>query len=343
MSDQLIKNTSDNIDFQTPVKFTAGVGQEYQGYTADHTITIAEYLTQTIPVVDTTSGDVTMTLPATSDIPNDGMLHKFDIAHTKGGNDLIIKCADTDTFVYGNTYFNLGTMNRMMTLGALNNGSSAFYGLQRNLTIKGSFHRDASWASSNFSSTTVIPWDSESYNNQSELLHYQEADTGSISSVADAGGGDITVTTSADHGLSVGDHVTISGTTDYNGDYTINTVPSTTTFTVTKTYTSSQTGTWTTYTRVWILADGDYELSYTIDIDSTGGSTWNATAQVYKNGVALGTTQTRSGNYGNEDQSMALPKVHETLSAGDYLDVRINQNNLTGNMVHHMFNVEIRL
>ncbi len=45
-----------------------------------------------------------------------------------------------------------------------------------------------------------------------------------------------TVTTSADHGLQVGNLVTISGATidaDLNGTYVIQTVPSTTTFTVT--------------------------------------------------------------------------------------------------------------
>ena len=65
----------------------------------------------------------------------------------------------------------------------------------------------------------------------------------SITAVADAGGGDITVTTSVQHPLYAGDSVTISGTTDYNGTYTVVSRASTTTFTVTAAFVSTQTGT----------------------------------------------------------------------------------------------------
>lgn len=65
----------------------------------------------------------------------------------------------------------------------------------------------------------------------------------SIIAVADAGGGDITVTTLAQHPLYAGDTVTISGTTSYDGDYTIVSRPSGTTFTVTATYVATETGT----------------------------------------------------------------------------------------------------
>lgn len=65
----------------------------------------------------------------------------------------------------------------------------------------------------------------------------------SITAVADAGGGDITVTTSVQHPLYAGDPVTISGTTSYDGDYTVVSRPSGTTFTVTATYVATETGT----------------------------------------------------------------------------------------------------
>jgi hypothetical protein len=66
-----------------------------------------------------------------------------------------------------------------------------------------------------------------------------------ILGVADYSGtvaGTINVQTSAAHLLSTGMYITIAGTTDYNGSYYI-TVVDTTHFYVTKTYTSSQTGT----------------------------------------------------------------------------------------------------
>lgn len=69
----------------------------------------------------------------------------------------------------------------------------------------------------------------------------------SITAVADAGGGDITVTTSAQHPLYAGDTVTISGTTSYDDTYTVVSRASTTTFTVTATYVASETGTATGY------------------------------------------------------------------------------------------------
>lgn len=65
----------------------------------------------------------------------------------------------------------------------------------------------------------------------------------SITAVADAGGGDITVTTSGDHPLYAGDSVTISGTTSYDGDYTVVSRASGTTFTVTATFVATETGT----------------------------------------------------------------------------------------------------
>ena len=65
----------------------------------------------------------------------------------------------------------------------------------------------------------------------------------SITAVADAGGGDITVTTSVQHPLYAGDSVTISGTTSYNGTYTVVTRASNTTFTVTATFVATETGT----------------------------------------------------------------------------------------------------
>jgi len=68
---------------------------------------------------------------------------------------------------------------------------------------------------------------------------------GLIASIADAGGGDITVTDFA-HGLTAGDSIIISGCADeaYNGTFEVESVPSADTFTVTATYTATDTGYW---------------------------------------------------------------------------------------------------
>jgi hypothetical protein len=65
----------------------------------------------------------------------------------------------------------------------------------------------------------------------------------SVTAVADAGGGDITVTTSAQHPLYAGDVVTIAGTTSYDATYTVVSRPTTTTFTVTAAFVATETGT----------------------------------------------------------------------------------------------------
>ena len=71
---------------------------------------------------------------------------------------------------------------------------------------------------------------------------YTAGSTGVIASIADAGGGDVTINDVA-HGLLAGAYITINGTTDYNGIYEVQTA-STDSFTITATWTSDQTGYW---------------------------------------------------------------------------------------------------
>jgi len=75
------------------------------------------------------------------------------------------------------------------------------------------------------------------------IVTQMDAKTGSITHFADAGAGQITVTSAA-HGLSNGDYVTISGTTNYNGWFLVANV-ATNTFEITDTWVSDDaTGTW---------------------------------------------------------------------------------------------------
>jgi hypothetical protein len=69
---------------------------------------------------------------------------------------------------------------------------------------------------------------------------------GTISSVADAGGGDIRAQTGTAHGLVVGQYVRFQGFTNYDGEYAITTVSDTTHFDVTATYVATDTGTFYT-------------------------------------------------------------------------------------------------
>ncbi len=243
------------------------------GHATNHTITIDEVMSGRLFIVVTTAGEVTFTLPKVDDIPKDDIFYQIMINHVAGNNNVKVVTHSGDEFAWGNTYFNLGSHLFNFTIAGTNSVMGGAWSIVRNLTVKASAHRNANWASSNFSSSAIVPWDDEEYNNQSELLVYT------------------------------------SGTSS----------------------------------RYTVQATGTYKVNYTIDIDSTGGGTWNATSQVYKNGSALDNTQVRTGNYGNEDQSMCLPCTYVSLVVGDYIDLRIDQNNLTGNLVHSSLNLEIRL
>jgi len=92
------------------------------------------------------------------------------------------------------------------------------------------------------------PWDnwyfySQNTQNFGIMVGDAGAATDVITGVTNPGGGKITVACSAAHGLGPGQSVTIAGTTNYDGTYTILAV-SLTAFNVTKAYVSSQTGTW---------------------------------------------------------------------------------------------------
>jgi hypothetical protein len=63
-----------------------------------------------------------------------------------------------------------------------------------------------------------------------------------ITAAADGGGGEVDLTSTA-HGLTTGDEVTITETTDYNGTFTV-TVIDANTFSITDTWVDSQTGKW---------------------------------------------------------------------------------------------------
>jgi len=240
--------------------------------TADYTVTKSDVDLWCVIMVNSTSWNIVVTLPKASSFDAD-IRKKIIINHTTWDNKLKVLLSWSDEFIYTNTYFYLPMKWSSTTFWTLNHWGSATRGIVSDVTIKASWHRDADWASTNFSSNTVIPFDGEAYNTQDEILVY---------------------------------------TSWANARYTVKTA--------------------------W-----SYKVSFMIDIDSTWWSTWNALAQVYKNWVAIESLQARTGNYANEDQSMACMPAYIDLDVDDYIDLRIDQNNLTWNLVHAMMNIEITL
>lgn len=86
-----------------------------------------------------------------------------------------------------------------------------------------------------------------------------EGTTYAISAAASANAGSKVKFTCADHGgnIVVGESVTVTGTTDYNGTWVVDAVADTTHFTIVDTYVDSQAGdALSHYTSNWVLATG---------------------------------------------------------------------------------------
>lgn len=92
--------------------------------------------------------------------------------------------------------------------------------------------------------------------------------------------------------------------------------------------------------RLTISLTDHYHFSGVLNIDSTGGVTWNVEAWLRKNGTTeIPGTRVRTGNYGAEDQSVALPSIGLALEEGDYVEWIIEHTSLTGNLYSAMLSV----
>jgi hypothetical protein len=90
-----------------------------------------------------------------------------------------------------------------------------------------------------------------------------------ITAVADAGGGDITVTTAAAHGLAAGQQISLYGTTTYDGLYLVVSAPTTTTYTITATFVATSTGFTVRGETFKIQVPGAYKFDLTLDAYAT--------------------------------------------------------------------------
>jgi hypothetical protein len=107
--------------------------------------------------------------------------------------------------------------------------------------------------------------------NSAENVTLQAGSTGSITVFADAGGGQVTVTSAA-HGLSEDDYITIAGTTNYNGVFQATNV-TTDTFEITDTWVADDaTGTWHRGSYLEIQHRGRYRLEWSFSMASAGSN-----------------------------------------------------------------------
>ncbi len=313
--------------------------------TTDYTITISDITNGTTLMIDTTAGDVTLTLPDPSGLPNDSAMYSINIHHPSGGNDVIIN--NPYTWIYNVDKLNFGSAVFATIVAGYNNGVSANFGLMRNLTVLETVHRDTDWSSANFSTSTAVPFDVSPVNGNAEMIRWEQYELDNFTSVSDGGGGLCTFEGLTGHSFEVGDHVHIDGT--YSGYYLVDSVTATT-VSVVAGFSATDADAIMKFDRLWFAYSGAYDISYTVDIDSTSGTQrWNMVSQIFKgvhNGVAPtgdDSTLRRTGNYQQEDGGTTLPCTVVDITAGDYIELQVDHTNLTGNLTHAMLSISIRL
>ena len=157
---------------------------------------------------------------------------------------------------------------------------------------------------------------------------FSAGSTGPIASVADYSGtvaGTVLVTDVA-HGLVTGNIVTIGGTTDYNGTFSITKVTNDT-FYITETYVNSQTGNW--YKPSSLTANtgsaGTYRLSFNITADSAAaGETYKMEAN--KNVTALDNIASERNFSTGADYGQLTASGLVTLADGDVVWLSFKQS-----------------
>lgn len=163
-----------------------------------------------------------------------------------------------------------------------------------------------------------------------------------ISAVTDNGDGRVVVGTVLPYGHATGDHVFISGTTDYNGDWEI-TVRNTSSFYITATYTSSQTGLAqfysTTETSI-TFSDSDIPVFNHLWLFSDGGSGKVKVYTQVNHGLANGDrvvifdTTDYNGEFIVSGITYALPSIF-------YITKTYQQHETSGHMIKSPFPIRI--
>jgi len=143
----------------------------------------------------------------------------------------------------------------------------------------------------------------------------------SITAAATAGGGSSTkFTTSVAHGLSVGDPVTITGTTNYDGVYLVSVVDDATNFTVVVAYVATDTGTVIRAAAVQAnnkLGMGRYQVNVSISA-SAAVANKDFEFAVFQNASVVDKIKTRRRFASTDTGSMSLSGILE-VSADDWI------------------------
>ncbi|MDP8268278.1 MAG: hypothetical protein P9L97_06065 [Candidatus Tenebribacter davisii] len=290
--------------------------------------------------IDTSVGNVTITLPPIAGWPNQDYRIILPIMHTAGLNGVYVQLSGDETFLLGNTTFLLGAAPFSFDFYVINSDDLSTYGLISDLTIKATTAMVDAFAAASWATIAVIPFGIELENTGPELLVYQADGSGVIASAV-TGTGIVTFTDEA-HGLSVGETITIAGTTSYNDEYVVTAIPDVDTFSIAETFVADESGTWTRSARYTVLAPGLYTMSFTAQIDSTGGAAWGATGSIYVDDTIISNAIVSVSGIAGENKSMNLVPVETYLTAGQVVTVKMDNDTLTGDLTEVVLNIAMK-
>jgi len=314
---------------------TGNFFQKFTKITSDHNYKPSDGLM----AVDTTAGEVVITLPSILSWPKANNRIIIPIIHIAGRNNVKVKLSGSEKFNIGNSYFNLGTSVGDFDFYAISSVDYTLYGILTQIKIKGALEMTDNWASANFEASTVIPFNAELNNNQDELLHVQTASSGVIAEILSDISGELIINDVA-HGLVVGDYIIVEATSAYNGDYFVKEVPSDDSFIIEGTFDADESGTWRRPPHIRVLNDGTYSVSFLVVLDSTGGASWDCTAAIHKVDTLLPETLVNSNGLTTENATLSLSSIELELFADDYIDLRLNHTTFTGVMTGAQLKVE---
>ena len=317
---------------------TGTFAQKIKEKSASHSLLYTDGLI----VVDSTAGEVVITLPLIAEMKLvDEYRHIFPIMHVAGANNVKVQLSGSETFANGATFVNLGKGLFCFDFYVIRSANIAKYGLYSPLTIKANHVFTGTWDTASFGTVAIAPLATVLNNDQSEIFLLQGLSNGVIASAATllGGGGTTTTFTDVDHGLTTGDVITIAGTTSYNDEYTV-TVLTDDTFSIVEAFVADESGTWIRSARCTCLLTGRYKVGYQFTIVSSGGAAWVGEGSIFKNGTVIPYTTVTKGGIASGTETFVLPPLDIALTAGDYIDLRVDNTTLTGALTTALLSVE---